>query len=165
MAECRGGVMFELGCHVLDRVIGVLGPPRGVASFTRHSGPVDDGFLDNMLAVLDYPRATASVRASALEVEGGSRRHLVVCGTEGTFHIQPLDAPAACVSLSKDRGPYKKGTQEIAFPTFTRSVADAADMARIIRGEKATDCPAAHDLAVQETLLEASGLTAVVDPH
>jgi len=160
MAEYRGGVMFELGCHVLDLVIGVLGPPQGVASFNRHSGPVDDGFLDNMLAVLDYPRATASVRATALEVEGGSRRHLVVCGTEGTFHIQPLDAPAARVSLSRDRGTYKKGTQEISFPTYTRYVADAADMARIIRGEKAPDYSAAHDLAVQETLLKACGLGA-----
>ena len=31
----------------------------------------------------------------ALEVDGFDRRHLVVCGTEGTFHIQPLDNPAA----------------------------------------------------------------------
>ena len=158
MAEYRGGVMFELGCHVLDLVIGVLGPPQGVASFNRHSGPVDDGFVDNMLAVLDYPRATATVKASALEVEGGGRRHLVVCGTEGTFHIQPLDAPSARVSLARDRGTYKKGTQEISFPTYTRYVADAADMARIIRGEKASDYSTAHDLAVQETLLKACGL-------
>jgi predicted dehydrogenase len=157
-AEYRGGVMFELGCHVLDLVVGLLGPPQEVASFTRHSGPIDDGLVDNMLAVLSYPRATASVRASALEVEGGSRRHLVVCGTEGTFHIQPLDNPAARVALSRDRDAYKKGVQEIAFPAYTRYVADAADMARIIRGEKASDYPAAHDLAVQETLLKACGI-------
>ena len=33
-------------------------------------------------------------------------------------------------------------------------------MARIIRGEKASDFPYAHDLAVQETLLLASGMDA-----
>ena len=72
-----------------------------------------------MLAVLTYPRATATVKSSALEVEGGDRRHLVVCGTEGTFHIQPLDNPAARVSLSQARGEYKKGTQDVRFPKYT----------------------------------------------
>jgi predicted dehydrogenase len=159
LAEFRGGIMFELGCHVLDLVVGFLGKPAEVAAFNRHSSPLDDGLLDNTLAVLSYPQATATIRSSALEVEGGSRRHLVVCGTEGTFHIQPLDSPAARVSLSRARGAYKKGTQEVTFPKYTRYVADAADMARIIRGEKAADFTADHDLAVQETLLKACGMT------
>ena len=55
-----GGMMFELGCHVLDLVIGVLGRPKEVTSFSRHSSALDDGLLDNMLAVLGYPRAIAS---------------------------------------------------------------------------------------------------------
>jgi predicted dehydrogenase len=160
LAEYRGGIMFELGCHVLDLVVGVLGGPRGVTAFNLHSSPLGDGLLDNMLAVLSYPRATASVKSSAMEVEGGARRHLVVCGTEGTFHIQPLDDPAARVSLSKARGGYRKGTQEVKFPKYVRYVDDAADMARVIRGEKASDFPPGHDLAVQETLLKACGVGA-----
>ncbi len=158
LAEHRGGLMFELGCHVLDLVIGVLGKPKDVTAFNRHSSVLDDKLLDNMLAVLSYPRATASVKSSALEVEGGDRRHLVVCGTEGTFHIQPLDNPAARVSLSQARGAYKKGTQDVKFPKYTRYVDDAADMARVIRGEKLNDFSAEHDLAVQETLLRACEL-------
>ena len=98
------------------------------------------------------------MKSAALEVEGGSRRHFVVCGSEGTFHIQPLDAPAVRLTLDRDRGEYKQGVQEIALPKFTRYVADAADMARIIRGEKASDFSYAHDLAVQETVLRASGV-------
>ena len=158
LAEFRGGMMFELGCHVLDLVVGVLGKPAAVAAFNTHSAPVADGLLDNTLAVLTYPRATATVRATALEVEGGDRRHLVVCGTEGSFHVQPLDSPAARVSLSRDRDGYRKGTQEVRLPRYTRYVADAADMARVIRGEKPTDFPYAHDLALQETLLRACGV-------
>jgi predicted dehydrogenase len=156
-AEFRGGMMFELGCHVLDLVIGVLGKPKAVSSFSRHTSTLDDGLLDNMLAVLNYPRALATVKSSALEVEGFDRRHLVVCGTEGTFHIQPLDNPRARVSLSRARDTYKKGTQEVDFPKYSRYVADAADMARIIRGEKASDFPYEHDATVQETLLRACG--------
>jgi predicted dehydrogenase len=157
-ARFKGGMMFELGCHVLDLVLAVLGKPGEVAAFNQHVARLDDGLQDNTLAVLTYPGALATVKSSALEVEGGARRHLVVCGTEGTFHIQPLDNPAAWVSLSKPRGKYKKGTQEVTFPKYTRYADDAADMARILRGEKAADFTYEHDLAVQETLLRASGM-------
>jgi predicted dehydrogenase len=155
LAEFRGGTMFELGCHVLDLVLGVLGRPREVIAFAQHSARVNDGLLDNMLAVLAYPRATATVRSSALEIDGGERRHLVVCGSEGTFHIQPLDNPSARVTLAQPRGRYARGYQDLRFPRYTRYVQDAADMASIIRGDKASDFTPEHDLAVQETLLRA----------
>ena len=111
-----------------------------------------------MLAVFEYPGATATVKSSALEVDGFERRHLVVCGTEGTFHIQPLDDPSARVAFSTAHGAYRKGYQDVTFPKFTRYVDDAADMARVIRGEKATDFTPEHDLAVQAALLQACGL-------
>jgi predicted dehydrogenase len=155
LSQFRGGMMFELGCHVMDLVIAVMGKPKEVAHFSVRSAKTDDTLLDNMLAVLTYPKATATVKSSALEVEGFDRRHLVVCGTEGTFHIQPLDNPSARMSLSQARGEYKKGTQDVKFPKYTRYIDDAADMAKIIRGEKPTDFPPEHDLAVQETLLKA----------
>jgi predicted dehydrogenase len=158
LAEYKGGLLFELGCHVLDLVVGVLGAPSEVAAFHRHASALDDGLLDNMLAVLGYPKATATVKSSALEVEGGDRRHLVVCGTEGTFHIQPLDNPSARISLAKARGEYRKGTQDVKFPKYARYVDDAADMAKAIRGESTFGFPPRHDLAVQETLLRACGL-------
>lgn len=154
LSEFKGGVMFELGGHIVDLVVGVAGKPDKV---TPHNRVGADGFADNMLAVLDYPNATATVKSSGVEVEGFSRRHFVVAGTEGTFHIQPLDRPKARIALSKDRGEFKKGVQEIPFePPYRRYVGDAIDFARIIRGEKDSDYPPKHDAAVQETLLRAS---------
>ena len=159
LAEYAGGIMFELGCHIVDQVIGVLGKPMKVTPFPRHSSSLDDRLVDNMLAVLEYPRATATVRTSAMEVDGFERRLLVVCGTEGTFHIQPLDNPSARVTLSKPHDSYPKGYQDIKFPKYVRYVDDAADMARIIRGEKSTDFPYEHDLAVQTTVLQSCSLS------
>jgi predicted dehydrogenase len=99
------------------------------------------------------------VKSSALEVDGGERRHLVVCGTEGTFHIQPLDDPSARVTFSAPHGPYRKGYQDVSFPKYTRYLDDAADMARVIRGEKEIDFPPRHDLAVQRAVLQACGMS------
>jgi len=158
LAEFPGGIMFELGCHIIDLVIGVLGKPTHVAAFPRRLSKHDDNLMDNMLAVFEYPQATATVKSSAVEVDGGERRHFVVCGTEGTFHIQPLDNPSARVTLSTARDQYPKGSQDITFPKYVRYIDDAADMAKIIRGEKASDFPPDHDLAVQTSLLDACGL-------
>ena len=158
LAEFPGGSMFELGCHVIDLVHGVLGPPEKVHAFPRHSSDYDDPLVDNMLAVLEYPGATATVRSSLVEVDGGSRRHFVVCGSEGTFHIQPLDAPSVRFTLSRQRGKYAKGYQDVRFGDYPRYVADAADMARIVRGEKPADFSYDFDLAVQASLLRACGL-------
>jgi predicted dehydrogenase len=158
LAAYPGGIMFELGCHVIDLVVGLLGKPHEVHAFPLHSSRQGDKLADNMLAVFGYPRATASVKSSALEVEGTERRHLVVCGTEGTFHIQPLDNPSARVALGSARTGYKKGYQDVRFDKYERYVADATDMAKVIRGEKKADFSAEHDLAVQEALLKACGL-------
>jgi predicted dehydrogenase len=158
LAEFKGGIMFELGCHVIDLAVGVLGKPQRVRAIPRKSGLQDDRLVDNMLAVLEYPQATATVKSSALEVNGGARRHFVVCGARGTFHIQPLDAPNVVYTLDRDQGEYKQGTHEIKFGNYERYVGDAADMARILRGEKECDFPYSHDLAVQETVLLASGM-------
>ncbi len=158
LAAFAGGIMFELGCHIIDLVVSVLGKPQRVTGHHRSHG--DDGLADNMLAVLDYPGAVATVKSSALEVEGFARRHLTVCGTRGTFHIQPLDRPRVTLSLSHDAGgAYAKGVQEILFdPPYRRYVGDAADFAAIIRGERESAYPSAHDLAVQETVLRAGGM-------
>lgn len=157
LAQYPGGIMFELGCHVIDLVVSTLGKPQQVHAFSRHSSSRADKLADNMLAVFEYPKATASVKSSAIEVDGGARRHFVVCGTQGSFHIQPLDAPNVTYALDRDRGEFKKGRHEIKFGNYPRYVGDAADMAKVIRGEKKCDFPYAHDLAVQETLLLACG--------
>jgi len=158
LAKYRGGIMFELGCHILDLVIGILGKPIDVVSFNQHSSSINDPLVDNMLAVLSYQRAIATVKSSAMEVDGGDRRHLVVCGTEGTFQIQPLDNPSAHISLAREQGAYTKGPQDVKFPKYARYVDDAVDMAKVIRGEKVSSFPIEHDLIVQETLLRACGM-------
>ena len=62
--EYVGGMMFELGCHLIDIVVDVLGTPESVASFHQHAGPQQDPLEDNMLAVLSYPKALATVKSS-----------------------------------------------------------------------------------------------------
>jgi len=158
LAKFRGGMMFELGCHITDLVIGVLGEPKSVAPFNQHAAAFDDTLVDNMLTVLTYDRASATIKSSAMEVDGFARRHFVLCGSGGTIHIEPLDSPKVRLALSSPSGKYRRGYQQIELPQFRRYIADAADMARIIRGEKDSDFSYEHDLIVQRTILQACGL-------
>ena len=153
-----GGAMFELGCHVLDAVVHLLGPPQRVHAHPRNSARDHVQLFDNQLAVLEYPRATVTARSCFLEVEGNARRQFVVCGDQGTFDMHPLEPPAARLAFDQPRGEFKPGYQDVKFPNPPRYDADFADLAAVIRGEKVSGFPPTHDLAVQETILRASGL-------
>lgn len=157
LAQFPGGMMFELGCHVIDSVVGLLGKPTKITAFPQSILP-EDGLRDSMLAVFEYPKATATVRSSALEVDGGIRRQFVACGTDGTLRTEPLEPPQVRLSLAKAFEEFKKGTQEVEMPKYARYVGDAADMAAVLRGEKPNDYPPGHDLLVHECVLKASGM-------
>ena len=155
----RGGSLFELGGHLIDAVVQILGRPEKVTPFARSNSALGDGWADNQLAVLEYPKATVTVRSAMVEVDGGARRQFVVCGTQGTFDIRPLEPAAARLALEAPRGEFKKGYQDLKFPKSRgRYDGDFAELAQVIRGEKTFPFSPAHDLAVQETLLLASGL-------
>lgn len=159
MLRYSGGSMFELGCHLIDSVVRILGKPADISPHIYRSR--EDGYADNMTAVLDYPRATVTVRSAMIEVDGGARRQFVVCGTKGTVEIRPLEPPAMRLTLDQPRDKYRKGAQEVTFEKAPRYAADWLDFAKAIRGEIAWEFTPKHDLAVQETVLRASGLPIV----
>ena len=158
MLSQPGGMMFELGGHMLDIVIHLLGKPDETYSVNQHSSPIDDGYLDNMLAVLKYRAAHATIHCSCDDVDGFDRRQLVVCGTEGTLEIRPMPNPSARLALTQQRGRFRKGWQEVDLPKYVRYVEDIAEFSRMIRHEQDPRYSYEHDLIVQETLLRISGM-------
>jgi predicted dehydrogenase len=160
IAQFSGGFMFELACHVIDAAVYVLGKPENVTPYMRRTRPETDSLADNCLAVLEYPEATATIRTAAMEVDGFKRRQFVVCGDRGTVDIRPMEPPKMLLALAEPHGGYKKGYQEVSLPrNGGRYDAEFADLARVIRGEKAFAWSYEHDLAVFETVLRASGMT------
>ena len=143
--------------HVIDQLVAVLGKPRKITPFPRHDAAIDDGLADNTLAVFEFEHASATVASSAMEVDGFARRQFVVLGDEGVFDLRPIEPPGLRLAFSKARGQYQKGYQTVPLPDRPRYAADAVDFAKCIRGEKDPDYSTAHDLAVPEAVLRASG--------
>lgn len=160
LSQYEGGGMFELGCHLIDAVVTVLGKPLAVQSFNRRMRPERDTFIDNQLALFEYSRAIATIRCNHMDPFGSPRRQFNVSGTRGTVEIRPLEAPRVRLALDRDQGPYKKGYQDVVLAQMDgRYTGEFRDLAQVIRGEKALAWDADHDLAVQEAVLRASGVS------
>lgn len=153
----QGGGFFELACHMLDIVITLLGKPRTVHAFSTPTGT--DGVQDNQLAVLEFAKATATLRCNHADPFGGPRRRFQVTGTQGSIEIQPMESGQFVARFTRACGPYKKGEQMVKLDVPKgRYDGEFIDLAKVIRGEKSLAWGAAHDILVHQTLLQASGI-------
>jgi predicted dehydrogenase len=150
--------MFIYACHLIDLVVGLLGKPDRIVPFMRQTRSDAGEMCDNGLVVFEYPKTTATIRTSSLEVEGFQRRQLVVCGDEGTIDIRPLEPPKLRLALAKPREGFKRGYQDVPLPKMPGRYDDQLiELAQIIRGERENPYPLEHELIVQECLLTACG--------
>jgi len=160
LAEYAGGTMFNLGCHLIDALVAVLGRPQNVTAYTRRTRPQQDNLADNQLAVFEYAKATATIRSAVIEFEGVKRRQFVVCGDRGTVDIRPLEPAKLRFAPAEARRGYRKGYQEVTLPAMPgRYDEQLIEFARIVRGEIESSYSPSHDLTVHEAVLRASGVT------
>lgn len=158
LAAFPGGMMFDLGCHLIDAMVDMLGRPHAITPFLRHDSPAGDRLADNTVAVFQFECAVAVIETSAMEVGAGQRRQFAVCGTEGTVILQPFEPPAVRLCLRQPKAGYEAGWQTLPVENIPRYVRDFEEFAACIRGERQPSYGCDHDEAVQEAVLSASGM-------
>lgn len=159
LAEARfpGGAMFELGGHMIDRVIDLLGRPKSSKSYLRHDSQFADNLADNTIAVMEFDRALAVLTVSDRMAGFGQHRSFEVLGEDGSFVIHPeRHPPTMSVHLRKAQGPYRAGWQEITLPPQPRFVGDFAEMARSLQSNTPLTPGYDHEILLHETLLRAA---------
>lgn len=158
VARYDGGIMFELGCHMVDRVVDFLGRPRATKSWIRHDTSRPDKLADNTLAVFEYERALGLIVSSALMPNQTEHRSLEIIGSDGSIMIQPMEpVPRMRVNMRRARGPYKEGWQDVALPPQPRYVADFKELARALQTGTPLKYSYDYELMLQESVLRASG--------
>ncbi len=157
--EYGGGSMFELGSHLVDAVVRLLGKPKAVTPFVRHHGKFADALKDNNVAVLEYDHASAVLINTAIQAAGSPPRSFEVLGTNGTATLQPIEPPALTIDLAKPAGPYKQGSQRVPLPAYERYQADFAELAAAVRGEHPLSVSLEEELLVAETVLRVSDMS------
>ncbi len=165
LGTMKGGIMFNLGCHLIDFVVAMLGRPETITPFLKSTPGAPETIKNNCLTILEYPCATATLRACSLEVDGLNHRRMKVCGTKGTIELSPLerfDGQSLQMSLTLLEGEeeYAAGTHIVDLGVrLDRYQDQLMELARIINGEMTNPYSYEHDYLVQEVLLAASGLT------
>ncbi|MCW5978300.1 MAG: Gfo/Idh/MocA family oxidoreductase [Bryobacteraceae bacterium] len=167
LARFVGGQMFELGGHLIDPIIRLMGRPERVTPYLRHDfGALDDGLTDNTMAVLEWRGAIGTVATASMHhrspTAGGNSgalpyRALEIYGTQGAAVVRPIEPPSLLIDLTVAAGPYKAGPQTQSF-TYARYVDDFIELAAAVRGEGKLRVRPEEDLLVEESLLRASGM-------
>jgi predicted dehydrogenase len=157
-AKYRGGGLFELAGHVIDRTIELLGRPKMVKSWLRHDTSYPDQLADNNLTVFEFEKTLAVIAQSAQTAGSGDHRSFEVIGTDGTVMVWPEASPPRMrVYMRKPQGSYKAGWQDITLPPQPRFVGDFKELARALKTGEPLKLSYDHELLLQETLLRASG--------
>lgn len=168
LASYPGGAMFDYGSHILDLALEIFGAPDKVHCIKQRI--MDDGLYDNGVAILEYPKATATLR-SCMSTTCCNRK-VTVRGTNGFIEINPIeqtydqelrypifdDKPLEVVmEIGNDTPEYKAGRHVIPLHTTGRYDDQLAEFAAMLRGECTNRYSAEYEITLQKLVLAASG--------
>lgn len=161
ISEHEGGILYDLGGHMIDQIVWLLGRPNRVTSFLRNDSGIVPAFKDNTLAVFEFDRAIATVDIAAMESRPMARR-FEIYGDKGSAIIVDGFDPSREIRLclEEDIEGYAKGIHNVPWEAQTRQNMYDRELeafVEILRGERKPDRDYDHDLLVQETLLRATG--------
>lgn len=91
LCELPGGVMFFLGCHLVDIILQINGQPKGITTFNTSTGVDGVTSKDFAMAVFEYKNGISFLKINSNEKGGFARRQIVVSGTKKTVEIKPLE--------------------------------------------------------------------------
>ncbi|MBO7742538.1 MAG: Gfo/Idh/MocA family oxidoreductase [Victivallales bacterium] len=161
-----GGIMFNLGCHLIDYIISVMGEPECVTPFLKATADVDQATVNNTMAVFSYPNALAHISICSKRLAGcTTERCVVIEGTNGRIRIQPMEtfAPNSLrmsLKVHEARGSFPAGTDTtVTFPPLNdRYIAQLRELGEIVRSGKTPEYSYDHDYSVHKITLKAAGI-------
>jgi predicted dehydrogenase len=154
-AEFRGGALFELGCHLIDPLVRLLGEPLDIKPTLRRHAAMADDLKDNNAAVFEFKNALGVITNSTHQPNAFAQRSFEVFGTNGSAILKPIEPPTLQIDFTKAAGPYKEGTQTVPLPKYERYVGDFVELAAAVRSGKPLSVTLDEELRVHEAVLRA----------
>ena len=156
-----GGIMFFLGCHLVDLIFQLQGKPENIIPLSRSTGHMDVTAADFGMAVFEYPKGVSFAKVNATEIGGFARRQLVVAGTKKTVEIKPLERKVAGGRFT-ERVEYTSNNWNDTGVANRSDTIDRYDkmmtsFAVMVRGEMANPYTYDYELELYKTVLKACG--------
>ena len=160
--ELPGGMMFYLGCHLIDLIYRIQGAPNKVHALSRPTFVDGAEGQDYGMAVLEYDRGVSFARCISLERGGYRRRQLVVTGTKATWEIKPLELGSeAAMTTSRtvytEFKPWGHPGESATSEPFDRYKAMLRNFALCVRGERQVEVTPDYELELYKLLLQCCG--------
>ena len=165
IASFRGGILYNLGCHLVDMVLTLVrGELREAHPFLGDAPGDPLGCRTAGAAFLRFAGTDVLLRTSSRMPGGILCRRLRVDGTNGTLDLCPIERfdgeeLTLTLTLKDAAGGFAAGRHEIGFGVQADRYAPLLkELAAIVRGERSNDQDYARDLRVHELTLQACGL-------
>ena len=153
----RGGVLYDLGGHMLDQIVWMMGRPERVTPYLQNATSKTRDFMDNTLAVLEYPNALVTLDIAAMEPRPMARR-FEIYGTEGSAIMEPFEpAEQLRLCLTEPKDSYPEGETMLDLEDRRRYVDTFAAFVATIKNNAPPLRTLDHELLVQETLMRCTG--------
>ena len=155
-----GGIMFFLGCHLVDLVLQIKGTPKKITTFNKKTGKDSVDSTDFGMAVLEYENGASFVKSNSSEIGGFIRRQLVINAEKGTIEVKPLEVHAGAGSLQvTDKVEYTNTGWAAPGEKSRSEVYDRYDLmmrsfAEYVRGEKENPYTLDYELELFKTILK-----------
>ena len=160
--ELPAGMMFFLGCHLVDLVMLLQGEPENIIPLNRRTGTDGVDSPDFGMAVMEYKRGVSFIKTTDVERGGYLRRQLVVTGTKGTIELKPIE-------YLMDDGMHTDQTtcygeawhtpgEHITSPAYDRYDFMMASFAAMARGECVNPYTPDYELRLYKTVLRCCGV-------
>ena len=161
----EGGMMFFLGCHLVDLILQIQGEPKQIIPMNRRTGIDGTNAVDFGMALFDYGDRVSFAKTIDVEVGGYARRQLVVVGTKKTVELKPLERSAGAGTGLQFTGAteyaeldwHDHGTYHQS-EIHNRYDAMMASFAAMVRGEKKNPWDYDYELMLYKTVLKACGI-------
>mgnify|MGYP004600026211 CR=1 FL=1 len=164
LSDFPGGMMFYLGCHLVDLVYRLQGEPDEVIPLSCSTG--FDGVTadDYGMVVFRYPRGISFAKTCDNERGGFIRRQLVICGSKGTIEIKPFeiltDERDMLYTVMRETYPgegWNSFGRETKSERFNRFDDMMRNFAEVATGDKVNPYSYDYELGLYKLILRACG--------
>ncbi len=162
IGKFSGGLMFNLGCHLIDFVVAAMGRPERVTPFLKTVPGSPEGCRNNCMAVLEYPHTLVTLRSCGRDLGNTGERAVKIAGTNGTIRFSPVErfdgkGIELSLHLAREAGDFPAGRHTLIFPPQQdRYEVQLLELAEAIRAGTPCAYSCEHDELVHEVTLAAA---------
>ena len=162
LEDFPSGMMFFLGCHLIDLILLIKGKPEKIIPYNKCTGLDGVTAEDFGMAIFEYKNGISFAKTNATEIGGFARRQLVVVGEKGMVELKPFEmyenGQMYTGKTEYDSLDWMNMGKSVKSDYIDRYESMMTSFAQYVRGEKENPYTYDYELELYKTVLKACGV-------